>query len=166
MIPEFSVAWAAVQSATKGIAGILKTVQDVKTKQAIADILDALLDVQAKLSAAQSQYEALAEVKRKLEQKIVEYEKWDTEAARYKLQEIAKGIFVYVLQPDQAKGEPIHWLCPGCFQQHQKSILQKPGVDYLNYKCHRCAFEAIPTTQHYPETSPGEGFDILTPEGY
>ncbi len=166
MLPEISAALTALSGATKVISGILTTARDVETKTAISGILDSLLDAQSKLLAFHSKYEELAEVNRQLEQKIVEYKKWDADTARYKLQEIAKGIFVYVLQSDQSKGEPVHWLCPNCFEQHQKSILQKPGVDYLNYKCHRCQFDVIPTTQYRPGTSLGEDFDILTPEGY
>jgi hypothetical protein len=147
MIPEIAAAWSATVAISKGIKSALKTVEDVEVKQAIAGILDSVIDLQSKLLATQSQYEALTEVKRQLERKIVEYEKWDADAARYKLQEVAMGIFVYVLQSDQAKGEPLHWLCPNCFQQRQKSILEKPGVDYLNYKCHRCSFDVVPTSQ-------------------
>ena len=159
MIPEITVAWQTTVAISKAITNAVKTAKDVETKEAIAGIQDSLLDVQSKLLAAQSQYEALAEVKRQLEQKLMQYEKWDAEATRYKLQEIVKGIFVYVLQADHASGEPIHWLCPNCFQKREKSILTKPGVDYINYKCHRCAFEMIPITQHHPQPR-GEGFDI------
>jgi hypothetical protein len=117
MIPEIAAAWSATVAISKAISSALKTIKDVEVKQAVAGILDSVIDLQSKLLATQSQYEALAEVKRQLEQKIVEYEKWDADAARYKLQEVASGIFVYVLQADQAKGDPIHWLCPNCFQQ-------------------------------------------------
>jgi len=165
MIPEITVAWQTTVAISKAITSALKTVKDIETKEAIAGIQDSLLDVQSKLLAAQSQYEALAEVKRQLEHKIVQYEKWDTDAARYALKEIAGGMFVYVLKPDHAAGEPIHWLCPNCFQKREKSILIKPGVDWLNYKCHRCAFEVIPTAPNYPSNA-GEGFDIGTPHGF
>jgi hypothetical protein len=143
MIPEISAALTALITATKAVSGVLNRARDVETKTAISGILDSLLDAQTKLLAFHSKYDELAEINRQLQQKIVEYEKWDAQAERYKLQEIVKGIFVYVLQPDQAKGQPIHWLCPNCFEEHQKSILQKPGVDHLNYKCHRCSFDII-----------------------
>ena len=145
MIAEISATWTALNAAAKAAASALKTVEDVKAKEAIADIQNSLIDVQAKLLTIQSQYEDLTEVKQQLEEKIMQYEKWDAEAARYKLQEVAKGIFVYVLQGDHASGEPIHWLCPNCFQKREKSILSKPAVDYANYRCHRCQFDVIPT---------------------
>jgi hypothetical protein len=155
---EITSAVSAISGAVKIIAGILKTARDVETKTAISDILDSLLDAQSKLLTAQSQYEALAEVKRQLEQKIMEYEKWDAEAARYELKEIATGIFVYVLKPNHASGEPIHWLCPNCFQKREKSILGKPGVDWLNYKCHRCKFEVVPVAPRLPSFNMDDDF--------
>jgi len=147
MIAEISAAWTAINTAAKAAASAFKTVEDVKTKEAIANIQNSLIDIQAQLLATQSKYEDLTEVKRQLEQKIMEYENWDSDAARYELKEVAAGIFVYALKKDQAQGEPVHWLCPNCFQQRQKSILSKPGVDRLDYKCHRCSFEAVPVSQ-------------------
>src|SRR6266487_191209 len=117
MVPEIAAAWQTTVAISKAITSALKTVKDIETKEAIAGIQDSLLDVQSKLLTAQAQYEALSEVKRQLEQKIMEYEKWDSEEARYELKEIAKGIFVYSLKQDHASGEPAHWLCPNCFQE-------------------------------------------------
>jgi predicted RNA-binding Zn-ribbon protein involved in translation (DUF1610 family) len=154
MIAEITATWTALNAAVKGIASVLKTVDDVKIKEAISGIQDSLLDVQSKLLAAQAQYEQLADAKRQAEQKLTSYEKWDTESARYALKEIVSGIFVYALKPDQANGEPVHWLCPNCFQERQKSILSKPRVDNLNYKCNRCSFDVAPTSA-YPRTGIG-----------
>jgi hypothetical protein len=151
---DISSALSAIAGATKTISGVLKTVREVEVKQAISGVLDGLLDAQAKLFSAQTEYEKLAESKRQLEQKIMDYEKWDADAARYKLQEIADGIFVYSLQTEHAAGEPIHWLCPNCFNQRQKSILTKPKVDNTNYKCHRCSFQIIPTKTVLPRFIP------------
>jgi hypothetical protein len=150
MIPEITATWQATVAISKAITGALKTIKDVEAKHAIRGILDSVIDLQSKLLAAQSKYEALTEVKRQLEQKIMQYEKWDTDAARYELKEIAGGIFVYVLNPDHAAGEPIHWLCPNCFLERQKSILTKPRVDWLNYKCHRCDFDIVPVSPPPP----------------
>jgi len=115
MIAEISATWTALNAAVKAATSAFKTVEDVKAKEAIADIQNSLIELQTKLLTIQSQYENLAEVKRQLEEKIMQYEKWYADAARYELKEIAGGIFVYVLKPDHAAGEPIHWLCPNLF---------------------------------------------------
>ena len=164
MIVEITAAWSALNTAIKAANAAFKTVEDVKVKEAVADIQNSLIDLQSKLLAAQSQYEALAEVKRQLEQKIMEYEKWDSDAARYELTEIAEGIFVYVLKKDHALGEPIHWICPNCFQKRQKSILTKPGVGYRNYKCHNCQFQVVPKA--LDTTGRTGGYRVGRPRGF
>jgi len=88
------------------------------------------------------------------------YEKWDSEATRYELKEIVTGIFVYVLKPDHARTEPIHWLCPNCFQQRQKSILNKPHVDHLNYHCRRCDLDIVPVVPTRGATLSRSGLPI------
>jgi hypothetical protein len=162
----FTAASATIAGATKAISGILKTSRNVEINKAIAGVLDSLVDVQAKLLSAQSNYDALARVKRELEQKIVDYEKWDSEAARYEFKEWASGIFVYELKKDHASGEPIHRLCPNCFQQHKKSILVKPNVSRLNYKCHHCQFEVIPTATQLPVNYGSSGPTLGRPRGF
>jgi len=152
MIAEITAAWSALNTAIKAANTAFKTVEDVKVKEAVADIQNSLIDLQTKLLAAQSQYEALAEVKRQLEQQIVRYEKWDAEAARYELDEIVSGIFVYELKPDDTSGEPTHWLCPNCFHKREKSILSKTAVDNRSYKCQRCQFVIAPTPFRRPSS--------------
>jgi hypothetical protein len=142
---EIGEAYAVVRTATKYVKSLLELNKDVKVNQVAIELQQAILDLQFKLSEIQSKYEDLAEIKRQAEQKLVEYENWDAEAARYKLSEIAAGIFVYMLKPDDKAGEPMHWLCPNCFQKHEKSILSKPAVNGIKYKCHNCLFEIEPT---------------------
>lgn len=62
MIPELSAAWTAISTASKAVKSALETAQDVETKQAISGVVDSLLDLQARLASAQSQYDALAAV--------------------------------------------------------------------------------------------------------
>jgi hypothetical protein len=150
MLPEIATAWTATTAVVKGLTAALKAIKDVEAKQAISAILDDVIDLQSKLFSAQAQYEALAEAKRDVEEKLVAYKKWDSEAARYDLKEIVSGIFVYVLKDDHAAGDPVHWLCPNCFQEGKKSILQKPRVDYLNHHCHRCQFDIVTKPVSFP----------------
>ena len=133
MIPEFTAAVTAATHATKLIASVLETVHDTKSKQVVLNLQNGVLDLQSKLYAAQAKYQELADIKREAEQKLIEYEQWDSEAARYELKEIATGIFVRSLKPNDSRSEPQHWLCPNCFEHRKKSILVRPHVDHLNY---------------------------------
>lgn len=159
MLAEITAIGVGIANTAKALKGLLDTVQDVKTREKIRGIQDDLIDLQTQFLAVHAQYQDLAEAKRKVEQKLVAYENWDAEAARYQLQEVAGGIFVYVLKPENAGGEPIHWLCPNCFQRREKSILTKPTVDHLNYKCHRCSFD-VGTKSAYPPDRPGDDFSF------
>jgi hypothetical protein len=152
MLAEIVAIGTGIANTAKALKGLLDTVQDVKTREQIRGIQDDLIGLQTNLLAVQAQYQALAEAKSDVEKKLVAYENWDAEAARYQLQEVASGIFVYVLKPENAGSEPIHWLCPNCFQRREKSILTKPTVDHLNYKCHRCSFDVGTKTAYSPRS--------------
>lgn len=149
MIPEFTAAITAVTAlgeAAKTVGGILQTNSDFKAKEVITNLQNGVLELQAKVYAAQAKYH-------ELEQKLAVYEKWDSEASRYRLTELAPGIAVYALQPDQANGEPIHYICPNCFQNRKKSILHRPAVDRTNYVCDACEFDARPVETRLPMPS-------------
>jgi len=92
----------------------------------------------------------LAKVKDGLEAKLVAYQEWDSEAARYHLVELVDGIFVYALKPEQQAGEPAHYLCPHCFGEKRRSILQRPGADHTNYVCHACKLDIRPKPTPMP----------------
>jgi hypothetical protein len=155
MIPEFTAAIALVGQAIKTAGTVVETTSDHKTKEAIAGLQNGILDLQAKVYAAQAKYQELADAKREAEEKLRAIEKWESEAARYQLTELAPGILVYALRTDQLRGEPIHYICPHCFERKQKSILQRPSTDHTNYVCHECKFDAHPTPAPSPRFSVG-----------
>ena len=151
MLAEIAALATTILNASKALKGLLESVEDAKARKIISEVQGQFIEIQSELLAIQANYQALAEAKRGVEAKLVTYEKWDSEASRYELKEIASGIVVYVLKSDNAHGEPSHWLCPACFQESKKSILQKPRVDYLDYKCPRCQFHIVPTAQSMPQ---------------
>ena len=147
MIPEFTAAISAITAlgqAAKSVGGVLETTSDFKAKEVITKLQNGVLDLQTKVYAAQAKYQELADIKLQVEQKLIAYEKWDSESARYQLTELTPGIFVYMLKPEKAAGEPIHYLCPHCFQQHKKAILHHPSADHTNYVCDGCEFDVRP----------------------
>ena len=87
------------------------------------------------------------------EKKLVAYERWEQEAARYTLQEVFGGVFVYVLDPAHAANQPHHRLCPQCYEDSKKSILQwrDGGMSGPIAFCSRCAFQVVtgPATNPY-----------------
>jgi hypothetical protein len=163
MIPEFTAAFALVGQAIKTARNVVETTSDLKSKEALASLQDGILDLQAKVYDAQAKYQGLADAKREAEEKLRASEKWETEAARYQLAELAPGISVYVVKTDQLHGEHVHYICPHCFQRKQKSILQRPSIDHSNYVCHECKFDAHPAHVAAPmavSVRRGRGFSL------
>ena len=75
---------------------------------------------------------------------IAGFETWDAEKQRYELKPIGtQGVFAYSLKPEHENGEPPHWICPDCYQDRKKSILQTviktPGMARVAI-CQRCKF--------------------------
>jgi hypothetical protein len=117
-------------------------VKDGRAKKEINDLLSCITDLQAKLSAARTQYEQLAEVRNQLECQLREHERWDEEASRYELVTLPSGCTVYSRRLNAEPPEPAHYACPHCMHGHRKSILQPTSFDRNEYVCHQCRFQA------------------------
>jgi hypothetical protein len=113
--------------------GVFKSMMDVA--KGLKDINDAtvrnsvVIDLQEKILSAQAQQMTLLERVSQLERQIADSQAWASEKARYQLQELPPGVFVFVLKSDMANGEPEHRLCATCFNNGKKSILQSFGQD-------------------------------------
>jgi hypothetical protein len=83
-----------------------------------------ILSVQTALANAQAEQATLVQTISKLKKELARFETWKAEKHRYKLTEVASGVFTYVLQPETAAGEPSHWICASCYQKGKKSIPQ------------------------------------------
>ena len=66
-------------------------------------------------NSSQQQHQLRDQVKR--------LQDWETEKTRYALQKRGKK-YLHELRRESANGEPQHWLCPKCFSEGRKSILQ------------------------------------------
>lgn len=92
------------------------------------------------LSAQSSQFDLLKCI-RELEDKVSEAAKWDAEAERYQLRDFGGNTFAYSLKEAQAVADPIHRLCPNCFTERMKSILQmryRTSAQQDEYFCANC----------------------------
>lgn len=130
--------------------GAFKTMFDMA--KALKDINDAtirngaVIELQEQILSAQAAQSELVERVRSLETKVAGFETWDAERQRYELKPLGQeGTFAYALKEGAAGGEPAHCICPDCYQQRQKSILQHvtryPGRTDVRL-CQRCGWEA------------------------
>lgn len=76
-----------------------------------------------------------------LQQELDARDEFAQEAARYRLEDTGAGAAVYALKPDDQSDEPMHCICPRCYAQRQKAILQ-PATDGRNcWVCFACRAE-------------------------
>jgi len=86
---------------------------------------------------------------RAMKEKYDKTKDWKSETVpNYSLHEIASGVFVYVFDPVEKSKEPRHYLCPYCFDEQRKSILQRTGRDMsgVHMNCHKCGADFIDHT--------------------
>jgi hypothetical protein len=99
------------------------TVLQTKTFELTREILSA----QSYAMEAVAAQSALLDLVRQLEKEKAELEAWESEKKRYKLEDVDRGFFAYVLKPGMENGEPPHAICATCYQHSLKSILQSSG---------------------------------------
>lgn len=125
-----------------GIAQTAKAVHDVDVRirinEAVNDLHDDITRLRLQISAITTEKEAKEAEVRALKAELIDRQRWDEESARYRLHELAAGIFVYAIKPERQAGEPPHYLCQKCFTEKIKSIVQATVVGGPNYECHKC----------------------------
>lgn len=140
MVSGIASSLASATTITKTLLG-MKIDQEVISK--VSELQNAIMTAQA---AALSGLAERAELIQRIEQLEFELKArgdWEKESSRYRLEETPAGPHIYVLMPDESRGEPPHRLCPNCFQKKQKSILQTTvkSNGYEKVSCPSCKIE-------------------------
>ena len=100
-----------------------------------ADMYEAIMDARIETLAAQEMQAKQANKIRELEMTIRDNDNWEAEKARYVLVECG-GLFVYKLREDTVRrDEPMHYICPHCYENRDKSILQGYGMGHYCLNC-------------------------------
>lgn len=127
---------AGLSTAINKVRDVLSTIKDAEQKLIFIDLIDQL--VESKLQA-----NILVDENRELRQQIEDFNNWETEVkSKYKLEEVSQGVLVYVYQPSEENTDPAHWLCPQCFEDRIKSILQRREAyetSRYTYFCNNCS---------------------------
>jgi hypothetical protein len=112
-----------------------------KSEKELAEKLRAgLADIPGKLMAVQSRCLELEEQNRKLRLQLEAEEKWETEANRWQLTELADGLFVYKVKcPIPAEDNLL--ACHHCFHNGKISAFQRPSQNDNHRVCPECKFE-------------------------
>jgi hypothetical protein len=117
----------------------------------------AIIDLQGQILAAQEDYAKLRETVGKLENQLAGFETWESEKQRYVLKEHGERLaLAYALKEGVEPPEHPHSICPDCYQQRKRSILQTVHhlVGHSNsLVCHVCGWEAYTRGHKHAEHS-------------
>lgn len=105
-----------------------------------------LLEVQSALFAAQAEIATISSAKRDLEEQVARLHQWAVERERYQLTDAGQGTLVYRLKPSMDGGDPPHDICPRCYEDGIKAILQPytiPQGRVSVLSCGRCKTEFV-----------------------
>ena len=130
---------------------ILSTIKDVNLKSQLNDLYDKILELQTGLLTTQTSYFALINENNELKQELNKIRGWELEKSKYKLTEISEGKLIYLYKKQNDSDDPTHGICPQCFPQNMKSILQKfaspdGSFDKYGYRCYSCGFKVYSHT--------------------
>lgn len=129
---------AILQGARAGVATFGEMITAVRTLDELfkrkADLTElpegmraGIIQLQDKVISAQSTHSAILARLDELEQEVMKMDRFEKEAARYELAATKAGAAVYALKAEDDRGEPHHCLCPNCYADRKKSILQPSG---------------------------------------
>ena len=128
-------------------AGIVSFKVLLESAKLIKDMGDAtarnsaVLDLQEKILGMQRTFQEMAEKLGEANARLKAMEDWGRQAERYELVDYGSGTYAYQLRAERADGEPQHRICPKCFEERARSILQfahKTAGQQDVFNCLRC----------------------------
>lgn len=111
-----------------GIKVLLNLKEDVAIRERTSELLGLVATTQFQLLEAQAQQSAALGRIAELEAEARELKAWAVKREHYELHKLASGTFVYRVKEAHRGTEPVHDLCPRCYQEGIPSILQAAGV--------------------------------------
>jgi hypothetical protein len=130
--------------AAKDIAETMIGLRDAAAFQGkLIEFQSKIIDANNAAFAAQEERSALLQTIRDLEEEMARLKAWETEKQRYELRDISsgQGSAAYVIKPAMQGTEPMHCICANCYEDGNKSILQRTSViapEAHSLYCPRC----------------------------
>lgn len=140
MYAEIQAALASVQSASQMLSAAKGVVEQAKIAAAIHEISSKLMSANAAALQLMELNSALQKRVSELEQQAIETKDWKTQTDKYKVAEIATGVFAMVTNNGMYDLQSAVKLCHRCFQRKQTSILQADGdqTHSVALRCNEC----------------------------
>lgn len=116
-----------IKSTLETLHNVVRIKDNVAADRAAAEVYNKLNTVQSQLLSLYREYEAVSRLNDALEHEMKALKRSVVELSRYALHPLPVGSLVYRLKPEHQHSEPSHYLCPICFGNNIKSILQVGG---------------------------------------
>ena len=128
--------------AFKAMMEMARALKDMDNAMSRRDVVIAL---QEKIFAGNAAYSELLERKDDLEKEVVRLKDWEAKKARYELVELFDGALGFAVKDVMRRGEPFHYICPACYQQNKKSILQGATGSFGDHTlaCPACRLKVV-----------------------
>lgn len=159
MTDPLSALLAAIPSLAKAGADIASASDEAKRNSQLIEFQRVIIQLQSSIAAIQNQNASLLRDKDDLEKQIVAMKNWDGEKQRYALTTIWESSVAYALKKSMSNGEPPHWLCPRCYDNGKKAILN-PFYGANNLYSVACPICSV--AFHYPWSGVGSAPQYAT----
>lgn len=145
-ISEIAGLLSSVKSA-KDIAEAMIGLRDAQAIQAKAlEFQSRIFDAMSSAIKVQEERATLLQSVEALKKEIAGLKAWEAQKQRYELKSVGVGALAYSLKKDAGGSEPPHWICPKCYEDGQRSILQPetrvPGRTQ-HLACSRCGNDIL-----------------------
>lgn len=163
MMDMIAGAFGTLKTASEITQGLLALKTDAAVSAKAVELNRVIFEVQQQLFNAQTDYAAVLAHVSQLEAEIAKFKNWEQEKERYELYQLTIGTLVYRIKPSMQGSEPIHHICPNCYEQGIKSILQYSAIKNLHssYSCPRCKATFLGTP-----VNTGSFIEITSPRGF
>lgn len=155
MIAEISAGFSSLKAAKDIVQAMNGVHSAVQINEVKLNLQSLILEAQQSLFVAQEEQAQATKKIEKLEQEIARFKDWEVEKRRYQLEDTGQGSLAYRLKSEALTDEPVHWICPSCYQNGKKSILKHETLavgrtDTL--VCHPCGFDIVTRgVRHEPQ---------------
>lgn len=140
MMDVIAGAFGGLKTAADLTQGLLALKTDAAVSGKAVELNRVIAEVQQQPFTAQANHAAQTSRIRELEAEVVNFKNWEQEKQRYQLHQLVPGTLVYRVKPDMQGTEPMHDICPNCYEQGVKSILQNGGLEKASevVSCKHC----------------------------
>jgi len=151
MMDMIAGAFGTLKTASEITQGLLTLKTDAAVSAKAVELNRVIFEVQQQLFNAQTDYAAVLARVRDLEAEIAKCRDWEKEKDRYQLHALAPDTWVMRLRPVFQNSEPVHDLCPNCFEDGHKSYLQGCGTTHGRhaFQCNKCGSSFLGSTATY-----------------